>query len=744
MSKVNTMLQVGRTFGVRDGILRLQYELQRGIGLLSWRMRSVQGWDSWDLRKIAPNASAGQIRSKRQHVSSQFFFTDVKTLGGDIRKTIGPDGEKSVIAEANRIFDGDLPFFGQLEYTCGFPPQWFRNPLTGQSVAPQQPWTHMRFASPASGDLKFILEPSRFLFVYPLIRAYALSGDERFPQAFWIAIEDWACHSSPMTGPLWICGQECSLRILAWSFALHAFINSPSTTDERVALLVSMIAAHAWRTAQTLGYARSQRSNHLISEAVGLWTAGVLYPELAEAQVWGRLGEHLLREAVLDHITPEGVSQQHSFNYQRMILHLLLWTLRLAEILSSPLHQDIRARAQSAYDFIRRYIDPISGLAPNYGSDDGSLILPLASSAYRDFRPLLQLGAAVLDRPPLKSGPWDEAALWFGVKPSITQSPSPPPSAETGYFRLGNQESWALIRAGRYTRRPFQADQLHVDLWWQGINLARDPGTYLYNGPAPWNNGLAGTAVHNTVTIDHQDQMRRAGRFLWIDWAQASGKVYLSNGQARADRFEGEHDGYRRFGVKHRRTVQCLAGSGWIIEDDILDDGGGVLEHDIWLHWLVADLPFERTDAPFQVTFKSQQQQIRWLVFSSSEASGFVVRAGNRIARNHDANSASLALAAADAQLFGWEAPTYGELRPAVSLVQQTRSALPFRFVTVVLTDERCRVESQADEIVILRNKSDDDSINECMYRVSLPPKTTSKITSSSKRQPLPAGEVNV
>ena len=259
----------------------------------------------------------------------------------------------------------------------------------------------MRFASPAYGDLKFILEPSRFLFAYPLVRAYALSGDERFPQAFWSAIEDWARRSPPMGGPLWICGQECSLRILAWSFALHAFIHSRSTTNERVALLSSMIAAHAWRTAQTLGYARSQRSNHLISEAVGLWTAGTLYPELREAQVWQNLGAHLLREAVLDQITPEGVSQQHSFNYQRMILHLLLWTLRLAEIHSAPLHEDIRLRTQAAFDFMRPWVDPVSGVAPNYGSDDGSLIFPLALGQYRDFRPLLQLGAAVLNRPAL-------------------------------------------------------------------------------------------------------------------------------------------------------------------------------------------------------------------------------------------------------------------------------------------------------------------------------------------------------
>ena len=190
----------------------------------------------------------------------------------------------------------------------------------------------MRFASDDYGDLKFILEPSRFLFVYPLARAYAISGDERFPEAFWSAIENWASNSPPMSGPLWICGQESSLRILAWSFALYAFLHSPATTPQRVALLLSMIAAHAWRTMQTVGYARSQRSNHLISEAVGLWTAGTLYPELKDAAAWQKQGAQLLREAVLDQITPEGAYLQDSFNYQRMVLHQLLWTIRLSEI----------------------------------------------------------------------------------------------------------------------------------------------------------------------------------------------------------------------------------------------------------------------------------------------------------------------------------------------------------------------------------------------------------------------------
>ena len=425
MGKLGTLLQIGRTFGVRDGLLRLGYELQRGSGLMSRRMHSVRGWEFWDLKHIAPNTSPEDLLSIRRQGGRPFFFSDSRSLALELKKVLGAHGEESVIAEANRILEGNLPFFGRLSFACGFPPRWFQNPVTGQRVSPDRPWTQMRFASDDYGDLKFILEPSRFLFVYPLARAYAISGDERFPQAFWSAIENWAGSSPPMSGPLWICGQESSLRILAWSFALYAFLHSPATTPQRVALLLSMIAAHAWRTMQTVGYARSQRSNHLFSEAVGLWTAGTLYPELRDAAAWQKQGAQLLREAVLDQITPEGAYLQDSFNYQRMVLHQLLWTLRLSEIHKIQLDPEIRTRTAAAFEFIGRFVDSESGHAPNHGSNDGSNILPLAACDYGDFRPLLRLGSCVLDRPTaLRPGPWDEAALWLCGEFTKTRSES--------------------------------------------------------------------------------------------------------------------------------------------------------------------------------------------------------------------------------------------------------------------------------------------------------------------------------
>src|SRR4029077_10025545 len=140
--------------------------------------------------------------------------------------------------------------------------------------------------------------------------------------------------------------------------------------------------------------------NHLFSEAVGLWTAGTLYPELGDAAAWQKQGAQLLREAGLDQITPEGVHLQDSFNYQRMVLHLLLWTLRLAEIHKIQLDPDIRTRTAAAFEFIREFVDSECGRAPNHGSNDGSHILPLAACDYGDYRPLMRLWRLRLCHPP--------------------------------------------------------------------------------------------------------------------------------------------------------------------------------------------------------------------------------------------------------------------------------------------------------------------------------------------------------
>lgn len=693
MSKLRTFAQIGRTFGLRDGALRLEYEIQRSTGWMDRRMRSAAGWDHWSLSHVAPEVSAIDLLRRRRDNRVPFFFNDARALKPALEQLLSEHARQSLQSAVEQILGGTFPYFDRLSYSCGFPPRWYENPATGERVQPSRPWTTMRFASPDYGDLKYILESSRFLFVYPLARAYALTGDEKFPAAFWAVIEDWTKNSPPMSGPLWICGQESSLRILALSFALYAFLNSPATTPERMSLLTSMVAAHAWRAEQTLGYARSQRSNHLISEAVGLWTAAVLFPELQASTRWRETGAMLLEEATVDQITPEGLHLQYSFSYQRMVIHLLLWTLRLAQVQNLKLAVEVNERSAATLSFLRAVVDPVSGRAPNFGANDGTLIFPLSSCDFGDYRPLLQLGTAILEEPGLPRGAWDEAAVWFSAKPQRLdphRSATNPPET-TGFYRLGNSQSWALVHASRYHRRPFQADQLHVDIWHHGVNLACDPGTYLYNGAPPWDNGLARTCVHNTLTIDGEDQMRRAGRFLWVDWSLATKQAGNSSPEAPQRDFEGEHNGYERIGAVHHRVVKFLADGCWLVMDDVRGTG----EHEICLHWLLPDLPINSVaDNPFEVSFDLEQTPILWSISGSVPGYGGMIRGGKSLTNT---------LKQCDTRTLGWISPTYGELKPAVSLVYRVKSSLPVRLITLLKVGQHPRRECISKQEVISR-----------------------------------------
>jgi hypothetical protein len=250
---------------------------------------------------------------------------------------------------------------------------------------------------------------------------------------------------------------------------------------------------------------------------------------------------------------------QHSTNYHRLMLQSALWALAVSRQAGDSFPALTRQRLAAAR-WLYAHFDPLSGRAANLGHNDGAYILPLACGGFHDYRPVLQAAAlAFLEKPVLPPGAWDELSLWLGI-PLAEQSPTL--TRLGGHTtRLGDCRSWATLRAVQYADRPAHADQLHVDLWWQGHNVALDPGTYRYSAPAPWNNALSSSLVHNTVTIDGHDQMRRAGRFLWIHWAQ--GQVI----ETGPNQVTAEHNGYAQLGVTHRRSLARLDARRWRIND---------------------------------------------------------------------------------------------------------------------------------------------------------------------------------
>ena len=149
----------------------------------------------------------------------------------------------------------------------------------------------------------------------------------------------------------------------------------------------------------------------------------------------------------------------------------------------------------------------------------------------------------------------------------LQQSPDPETqliSSSPASYRLGNENLWTSLRAVHFNGRPAHADQLHVEIWWEGVNIAQDAGTYAYNDPLPWQNSLMATRIHNTISVNFEDQMQRAGKFLWLDWAQAT----MEHSPAK-NTLSAYHDGYRKMGIRHSRTLSIQSDTEIIVEDHV-------------------------------------------------------------------------------------------------------------------------------------------------------------------------------
>ncbi len=537
------------------------------------------------------------------------------------------------------------------------------------------------------GDIKFIWEVGRLGFIFPLARAYLLTQDQRYSSAFWEHSIAFLEQNPPYQGVHWLSAQEVALRLMALVFGFSIFASSPQSTPENVKFLAWAVMAHAKRIPLTLSYAFAQNNNHLISEAVGLYTAGLALPTYPLAPQWRQKGWQLAHQAFQQQISTDGCYVQHSTNYHRMMLQLALWLTLLWQTAedATPFPTATAEKLQAATCWLHALVDPESGTAPNLGHNDGSYIFPLTSCEYKDYRPVVQAAARLfLGQPLFDEGSWDEMSLWFSAAPHLHKSviataakrSSPIPSDhEPHVLRLPDQHSWAYLRVARFTSRPAHADQLHVDLWWRGLNIAQDSGTYLYNAEPPWNNIFTSTLLHNTVTINHQEQMQRAGKFLYLHWAQ--GQLLSHTKNEISESFSAQHDGYQKLGILHQRTLTAFHDGHWEVKD-VLKPTSAPKPITARLHWLLLDADYHMTEqdtlihlslfypigtATLSCTAESEESllNIRYQL----------IRAGNLLCGSGEAFP-----------WVGWVSPHYGTKTPALSLAVEILAKPPIRFIS--------------------------------------------------------------
>jgi len=578
---------------------------------------------------------------------------------------LGEPGMVALRHEADEIVTGKVRLFG------GEPV-----PMVLIPTSPLHHWTAYEGRKHSIGDLKDIWEPARFGWVFTLGRAYWLTKDENYPEAFWRFLEIYLDSNPPYSGPNWTSAQEVALRICAFVFAAQIFSTSIHSTPTRLSRLAESVVNHTARIPPTLIYARAQHNNHLVSEALGLYTAAAALPDHPSARKWQRLGWRWLNHAFQHQFARDGTYCQHSTNYHRLALQAACWVraVQTKNFPQAPFPPITRSHLQAGVSWLLALLDPISGQVPNLGPNDGARIFPLTSSLFTDFRPELQTAARTFfAEPALPPGLWDESSHWMGlpVQPASSTLPNPRLSHPDQSVLKGFGNSWGYLRAAYFTSRPGHADQMHFDLWWQGLNLAQDPGTYRYTAAPPWDNTLTSTLVHNTLSVDGQEQMIRAGRFLYLDWAQATPLEHQRSGKGTWMRLRVSHNGYRRIGVTHQRQVTAFQDGHWLVEDSL----SGVYHrvHTARLHWLLPDLPWQADIAPQHLRFilSTPKGDVELIIHAETTLQPLLARAGERLIGSGEVSPT-----------WGWTSPTYGDKIPALALIVHFQGSLPLQITS--------------------------------------------------------------
>ncbi|GHB85678.1 heparinase II/III family protein [Persicitalea jodogahamensis] len=465
---------------------------------------------------------------------------------------------------------GRLIFFSSEEYEVK---DWLTNPLTGYRYDATKHWSEIPDFSSDAGDIKYVWEKSRFTFLYDLIR-YEVHFQEDQSELVFGEIDSWIAENPVNCGPNWRCSQEIALRVLNWTFALQYYKNYPALTAKRFAVIVHSIYQQMHHVAANIHFSRrTVRNNHALTETLTLYLIGLLYPFFPESSRWKKDGKRWFGQEIAYQIYEDGTFLQFSMNYHRTAVQLLTQAIQIAHLNGERWDEVVYDRARKSLNFLRACQDDTTGWLPNYGNNDGALFFPLSESHFRDFRPQLDALAESLNASP---------SLSVGAKTTVADGSYT--FDQGGYYILRDADTVTFIRCGHYKDRPFQADNLHLDLWVDGKNILRDAGSYLYNTEARWTRYFAGTASHNTVMLGDYDQMRKGPRFIWYDWIKQSRADWMGSEEDEYV-FEGQFAGFRHVGkdIVHRRRVTKGAGeSSWFVEDWLENAPVELPMHQIW------------------------------------------------------------------------------------------------------------------------------------------------------------------
>lgn len=525
-----------------------------GIG---WAIN--RGLYSIKLKMMSIMPSLEQVFERNIEIKRiDIFDFDVLAIRNFLEK-LPADKKREIVAVAEKARNGIILGFSSIELDFGAPINWYYNPLTGMESRNDLKWYRIPDFDKKMGDIKVIWEASRFTHFFYLARAYLITGDRKYYDAFSEQLEEWLEQNPYPYGVNYKCSQECVLRMINVLMVYSIFKNCKVIKKKDELNVFKLVEASYKKVLSNFFYAhKCIKNNHTFTEICGLIIgAWCCEDEDGTIRAYKLLDREIQNQFVLD-----GGFTQYSFNYHRFVLQIIECIYKISD--KTKLYITEEERIKNSVLLIYQ-VQNKNGEVPNYGSNDGALIFPVTSCGYNDYRPVLNTVYALIEGKRLyKPGEYDEELLWFTNYKDIPYENICRKSStfnNSGFYTFRHNGGFLLICLQDFKSRPAHMDQLHIDLWHNEVNVLCDSGTYSY--ASDFSKNLSYTSGHNTVKIPGVEQMNKRSPFFITDW------TICCDIKHNKTSFEGTM--ISKKGYKHTRRID-KKGNSYTIFDSVVSN----------------------------------------------------------------------------------------------------------------------------------------------------------------------------
>lgn len=508
-----------------------------------------------------------------------------------------PDVAQRAIDEGERIIGGFLrPFTGD-PVAFEWPIAWRTDWVSGREWRLEH-FTKLQTFYWDDSDIRRVWEFNRLQHTVALGRAWCVTGDERYPEAFARHFASW-CEANPIEmGPNWSNAMEAGIRVSNLIVAFHLMRDSKIATIIRERFVRTAIE-HGRFIADNLEVTHRVTSNHYLCDLAGLLFIGLAMPDLPPSKSWIDFAWPRFLAEVRKQVHPDGVDYEASTAYHRFVLEIVLSVVLLAREAGRMIPADVWRRLEDMCVAQAAMLRP-DGTLPLLGdSDDGRFIVwgerPAVDCAY-----LLSVAAVCFDNAGFKSGELSDEAIWlFGRDGDVAWRAMTAPETrrastvfpDGGIVSMCGEDTFLLIDVGGHgisgRGSHDHNDALSFDLYTNGRTLLTDPGTYVYTADPVWRDRFRQTRWHNTIEIDGEEISPFPPGAIFALGADPGPRILSWTTDEAKEVLIADHRGYARLRhpVTHKRTFR-LHNSGIV---DIIDDLSGSAIHDFALSFTVDD-----------------------------------------------------------------------------------------------------------------------------------------------------------